>query len=220
MFGSVLNGSINLGSFLLCMGTALALGVLTAIVFSVRTKFTSSLKISIAILPAVVTVIIMLVNGNIGAGLGVAGTFSLCRFRSTPGSAKEISGLFVAVAIGLICGMGYLGTAVVFFVIMAAAVLILTMVHFGEVGAAVRKLKIVVPENVDYDEIFDDLFEKYTRYHEIERVRTTNMGTLFELTYDVVMKDKNKSKEFLDELRCRNSNLNISFGREIDSGMM
>lgn len=220
MFGSVLNGSINIGSFLICIATALILGICTSLVFSIRTKFTNSLKISIAVLPAIVTVIIMLVNGNIGAGLGVAGTFSLCRFRSSPGSAKELTGVFVAVAIGLICGMGYIGTAILFFVIIALAILLLTAVHFGEVGASVRKLKIVIPENLDYDSIFDDLFEKYTSYHELETVRTTNMGTLFELTYEVVMKDRDKSKEFLDELRCRNGNLNIIFGRELSSGLM
>ena len=135
------------------------------------------------------------------------------------GSAREITGLFFAVSLGLACGMGYVALAVVFFVMFSAALLLLTAVHFGESGGA-RQLKITIPENLEYEGLFDDLFEKYTMSHELVRVRTTNMGTLYELTYNINLKDRNISKKFVDELRCRNGNLNIICGRENDRDMM
>ena len=162
----------------------------------------------------------MMVNGNIGAGLAVAGTFALVRFRSVPGTAKEITGLFFSVAIGLACGMGYVALAALFFVVMAAFSLLLTRAHFGEAGTANRTLKITIPENLDYDGLFDDLFEEYTCRHELVRVRTTNMGTLYELTYSVGLRTADVSKRFLDDIRCRNGNLNVICGRETDRDMM
>lgn len=207
-------------SFIICVAAALVLGVLTSFVFSIRSKHTSSWKYSIALLPAIVAVVIMMVNGNIGVGLAVAGTFALVRFRSMPGSAKEVTGLFFAVALGLICGTGYIGIACVFFVIIAIAVLVFAALKFGEADASLRNLKIVIPEDLDYDTVFDDLFEKYTRRHELVHVKTTNVGTMYELTYEVILKDPDNSKQFIDELRCRNGNLNISYGRERELGTM
>lgn len=220
MISSVIGNSMTMGAFLLCVGAALVLGVLTALVFSIKSKHTASWKYSIALLPAIVAVVIMMVNGNIGVGLAVAGTFALVRFRSLPGSAKEVTGLFFAVALGLICGTGYIGFAFLFFAIITVAVLVLSAMKFGEADASVRVLKIVIPEDLDYDTVFDDLFEKYARRHELVRVRTTNLGTMFELTYEVILTDPKNSKQFIDELRCRNGNLNIIFGREQDLGTM
>ncbi len=219
MFDTVISMPMTVWQFVLCVVTALVLGVLASLVFSVRRQQTNSLAASIALLPAVVTVVIMMVNGNIGAGLAVAGTFALVRFRSAPGSARDITGLFFAVAIGLSCGMGYLAMAAVFFVIFSAAVLLLTYTGFGENRAA-RQLKITIPENLDYDGLFDDILEKYTSGYELIRVRTTNMGTLFELTYTVILKEKSISKQFIDELRCRNGNLNIICSREVEKDML
>ena len=219
MFDTVISMPMSVWQFVLCVMTALVLGVLASLVFSVRRQQTNSLAASIALLPAVVTVVIMMVNGNIGAGLAVAGTFALVRFRSAPGSARDITGLFFAVAIGLSCGMGYLAMAAVFFVIFSAAVLLLTYTGFGENRAA-RQLKITIPENLDYDGLFDDILEKYTSGYELIRVRTTNMGTLFELTYTVILKEKSISKQFIDELRCRNGNLNIICSREVEKDML
>ena len=207
-------------SFVICVAAALVLGVLTSFVFSIRSKHTSSWKYSIALLPAIVAVVIMMVNGNIGVGLAVAGTFALVRFRSMPGSAKEVTGLFFAVALGLICGTGYIGIACVFFVIISIAVLVFAVLKFGEADASLRNLKIVIPEDLDYDTVFDDLFEKYTRRHELVHVKTTNVGTMYELTYEVILKKPENSKQFIDELRCRNGNLNISYGRERELGTM
>ena len=211
---SVINGVVTLPSFLICVLAALALGLLTALVFTAYSYHTGSLAISLALLPPVVAVVIMLVNGNVGAGLAVAGTFALVRFRSVPGSAREITGLFMSVALGLACGMGYVGLAALFFLVMAAAVLILGRLRFGEGSRANRQLKITIPENLDYETLFDDLFEKYTLSHELVRVKTSNMGTLYELCYDVRLKDAGISKAFLDEIRCRNGNLTVICGRE------
>jgi uncharacterized membrane protein YhiD involved in acid resistance len=201
---------------LICLFSAIALGVLTALVFTYKTKHTSSLAMSLAIMPAAVALVIMMVNGNIGAGVAVAGAFTLVRFRSVPGTAKEVAGLFVAMAIGLACGMGYVAVAGVFFVVMAVFVLVLSTVQFGEDKGSSKQLKITIPENLDYDGLFDDLFEKYTKSSELQRIKTTNMGTLYELTYDVTLNNDGDTKAFLDELRCRNGNLNIVLGRVAD----
>lgn len=219
MFRSVITAPMSIGQFLACLFTALVLGVLASVVFSLKKHHTNSLAISIALLPAVVTVVIMMVNGNVGAGLAVAGTFALVRFRSQPGSAREITGLFFAVAIGLACGMGYILLAVIFFAVFSAAVLVLTFTGFGENGAA-RQLKITIPENLDFDGLFDDILEKYTTSYELNRVRTTNMGTLFELTYTVILKEKSISKAFIDEIRTRNGNLNVICSREVDKDLL
>lgn len=220
MLNSIIPAAMTLPAFLICLLAAIVLGVLTALVFSAGSFHTSSWAQSLALLPPIVTIVIMMVNGNIGAGLAVAGTFALVRFRSVPGTAREITGLFLAVAIGLICGMGYVGFAVIFFLVMALFALLLNRLHFGEAGSAQRRLKITIPENLEYEGLFDDLFEKYTNSHELVRVRTTNMGTLYELTYSISLKEPEVSKAFIDEIRCRNGNLNIICGKESDRDMM
>ena len=212
MLNSVITESITLQSFLICIFSSLALGVLTALVFTAHGHHTGSLTLSLAI--------IMLVNGNIGAGLAVAGTFALVRFRSVPGSAKEITGLFFSVALGLACGMGYVAIAGLFFVIISLFLLLLERFRFGQNSPAERQLKITIPENLDYDGLFDDLLNEYTLEHELIRVRTTNMGTLYELTYNIRLRGKDISKDFIDALRCRNGNLTVSCGREADRDMM
>ena len=216
MFNSVIPNAMTLSAFLMCIFAALVLGVLTALVFSFRNRHSGSLILSLAVLPPIVTLVIMMVNGNIGAGLAVAGTFSLVRFRSAPGTAREICGLFMSTAIGITCGMGFIGIAAVFFLVMAVFLVILSLARFGETAASSRQLKITIPENLDYDGLFDDIFEKYTSRHELVRVKTTNMGTLYELTYRINLKTPDVSKQFIDDIRCRNGNLNIICGRESD----
>ena len=220
MLNSILTAEMTLSQFLICELTAMALGFGMSLIFLIRDRHTGAFSQSLALLPGVVTLVIMLVNGNIGAGLAVAGTFALVRFRSAPGSAKEITGLFMSVAIGLACGMGYVGVALIFFVLMSLYVLGLGAVRFGEEGEKHRHLKITVPENTDYESLFADLLEKYTSFHELNKVRTTNMGTLYELQYRVVLKDPRQIREMIDEIRCRNGNLNIVCSREADREMM
>lgn len=213
MLEPIIQTQITAQVFAICTAVSLALGLGTALLCMYKSRYTQSFIITLAMLPAVVQVVIMLVNGNIGAGVAVAGTFSLVRFRSAPGTAREIGMIFLAMAIGLATGMGYVALAVFFFLVMAVFVLALTALHFGGGDEHERELKITIPENLDYDGLFDDLFEKYTRSARLERVKTTNMGTLYELHYRVVLKTGRIPKEFLDELRCRNGNLNIVCGR-------
>ena len=220
MFNCVIPAVMTVSAFLLCLLSALVLGVLTALVFSFRSEHSGNLPFALVLVPPIVTLVIMMVNGNIGAGLGVAGAFSLIRFRSAPGTARELSGLFTGTAIGLACGMGYVGIAALFFLIVAAAVLVLTMIQFGEKSRSYRNLRITIPENLDYDGLFDDIFEKYTTDHVLQKVKTTNMGTLYELSYHIHIKGSDVSKDFIDELRCRNGNLNIICGRESDKDML
>lgn len=211
---------MTLNAFLICEFAALILGLLNAFLFSFRSRSSRSYALTMAILPPVVTIVIMLVNGNIGAGLGVAGAFALVRFRSFPGTAKEIAGLFLSVAIGLACGMGFVGIAAIFFAIMAALILALTLLRFGESSATYRLLKITIPETLDYDGLFDDLFEKYTSQHELIYVKTTNMGTLYELCYEIHLRSVNSIKPFIDDIRCRNGNLNVMCSKESNKEMM
>lgn len=214
MLNSILGTELTLTSFLICTGVSLLLGVGTALVAGYRSRSTQSLAITLAILPAVVQAVIMLVNGSIGAGIAVAGAFSLVRFRSAPGTAREIAAIFLAMAIGLATGMGYVGLAVLLFLILAGAMLALTVLRFGQKEDAGRILKITIPEDLDYDGLFDDLFERYTTAHTLEKVKTTNMGTLYELRYRITLRQEPIPKVFLDELRCRNGNLNITCCRE------
>lgn len=214
MLNSILGTELTLTSFLICTGVSLLLGVGTALVAGYRSRSTQSLAVTLAILPAVVQAVIMLVNGSIGAGIAVAGAFSLVRFRSAPGTAREIAAIFLAMAIGLATGMGYVGLAVLLFLVLAGAMLALTALRFGQKEDAGRILKITIPEDLDYDGPFDDLFERYTTAHTLEKVKTTNMGTLYELRYRITLRQEPVPKVFLDELRCRNGNLNITCCRE------
>lgn len=209
MLNNMLPAPMTIGSLLLCLGAAILFGVLTALVFAFRHHQSTSFTLTLALLPMAVCIVIMMVNGNIGAGVAVAGAFTLVRFRSIPGTAREISAIFVDMALGLVLGLGYVGIAAIFFVISSVLTLLLTVSNFGGSSRIEKQLKITIPENFDYNELFDDVFEKFTVKTELEQIRTTNMGTLFELTYRVVLPEKKIPKEFLDELRARNGNLNI-----------
>ncbi|MBQ9721450.1 MAG: DUF4956 domain-containing protein [Oscillospiraceae bacterium] len=217
MLNSVITGTeITATAFFLCTAVSLILGLGAAALSMYKNKYSQSFVLTLAMLPAIVQLIIMLVNGNIGVGVAVAGTFGLVRFRSANGTAKEIGSIFLVMAIGLATGMGYLALAAVFFAIMAVFTLILTTLNFGAGAAGERELRVTIPENLDYDGLFDDLFQKYTRSSELERVKTTNMGTLYELSYKIVLKNAYSTKAFLDELRERNGNLTIVCGKPVE----
>lgn len=207
---------IGLTDFLLCVGCALVIGILLAFAYMYRARYTKSFVTTLALLPAVVCVVIMMVNGNVGTGVAVAGAFSLVRFRSVPGTAKEISMLFVAMGAGLIAGMGYLGYGLVFALLMAAAVAIYTRLDLGAAknAAAYKTLNITIPEDLDYTGVFEQILDAYADSYQLVRVKTTNMGSMFRLTYDLVLKDPTKEKEMIDQLRCRNGNLEITVSRQ------
>lgn len=215
MLNSIIETDLTLSSFLICTAVSLALGIGLALVSRFYARTTQSFAVTLAILPVVVQVVIMLVNGNIGAGVAVAGAFSLVRFRSAPGTAREIGVLFLGMAIGLATGMGYVTLAALTFVIVSAALLALTALHFGQHDSGERILKITIPEDLDYEGLFDDLLAQYTTSHSLVKVKTTNMGTLYELEYRITLRSEDVPKAFLDALRCRNGNLNIVCGREI-----
>ena len=217
MLNSIINGTeITALSFLLCTAVSLVLGVLLAGLSMYDNKPTQSFVVTLAVTPAIVQIIIMLVNGNIGTGLAVAGAFGLVRYRSASASGREISLIFLSMALGLAIGMGYVVLAVIFFVIIAVFILLLEKFHFGGQNEKVRILKITISESLDYDGLFDDIFAEYTTLAELEHVKTSNMGTLYERDYKVILKDDHKTKPFMDDLRCRNGNLNISCGRPVE----
>ena len=212
LFDSDLVSVISVTDFLLCLGCALVLGLVMAFVYMYRTRYTKSFVVTLALLPAVVCVVIMLVNGNVGTGVAVAGAFSLVRFRSVPGTAKEICTLFLAMGAGLIAGMGYLGYAVLFTVVLCAVFLLYNSIDLGSKrnAASYKIITVTIPEDLDYTGVFDDIFETYTVSHELSHVKTTNMGSMLRLTYRVTLRDPKKEKEMIDMLRCRNGNLEIS----------
>ena len=212
LLNNIFSGSLTLENYLLSLLLSLALGFLIALVFMYRNRTSRSMVTTLVLLPAAVQTVILLVNGNLGIGIAVAGAFSLVRFRSIPGSAREIAALFIAMTVGLAAGTGYLLAAVLFAILMSLAMLLLAKLRFGEPKEGIRELKITVPEGLDYETIFDDLLGKYTKDNELTRVRTTNMGSLFELTYRVTMAS-NSTRDFLDNLRTRNGNLNITLSR-------
>ena len=216
LFDSDLTTVISVSNFLLCIGTALVLGLVIALTYAFRTRYTKSFMVTLSLLPAVVCVVIMLVNGNVGAGVAVAGAFSLVRFRSVPGTAKDICVLFLAMATGLITGMGYLGFAALFTLVMCAVFFVYNFLDMGSTknAAVYRVLNITIPEDLDYTGIFDDIFDTYTASCELIRVKTTNMGSMFRLTYNIALRDPAKEKELIDKIRCRNGNLEISISTQ------
>lgn len=214
IFQSVLSeqstASFSEGAFFTCLLCSIIFGLIIALVYSFKNSSSKSFVMTLALLPSIIQVVIMLVNGSIGAGIAVMGAFNLVRFRSVPGSAKEICSIFLAMAVGLATGMGYLVLAGIFVVIICAMQLVFTLTRFGEKHSSKKELRITIPENLDYTDVFDEVFKKYTKSNELIEVKTTNMGSLYKLRYYIVLKDQKQEKQFIDDLRCRNGNLEIS----------
>ena len=216
LFDTDMTRVILISDVRLCIGCSLLIGLILAFGYMYRSRFTKSFIATLALLPAVVCVVIMMVNGNVGAGVAVAGAFSLVRFRSVPGTAREITMLFLAMGAGLMTGMGYLGYALLFTVIMCALSVLYSHLDLGaqKSAAAYKTMNITIPEDLDYTDVFDDILQTYTVSHELIRVKTTDMGSMFRLTYQLVLRDSAKEKEMIDQLRCRNGNLEISISRQ------
>jgi len=210
--GIMTAGSLSLTSFLISLFSALVLGGAIAAVYGYKSKHSAGFLMTLALLPAIVAVIIMMVNGSLGASVAVAGAFSLVRFRSNPGTAREICAVFLAMSVGLACGIGYPAFAALFAAIISIATLVYE--HFGIMekrrAELDKTLHITVPEDLEYADVFTDLFDKYTTESRLKSVKTTNLGSLNKLNYLITMKEAGKEKEFIDELRCRNGNLEIS----------
>lgn len=217
LFNSIYSTSVNTsttsGNFIWALLTAILLGFVTALLYQYKTIYTKAFVITLAMLPAVVASVIFLVNGNLGTGVAVAGAFSLVRFRSAPGGAKEIYAIFLAMAIGLATGMGYIGFAILFTVIMAIVGLAYEHFNFGKMKNASRQLMITIPETLDYEDVFDDIFEYALAQADLLSVRTSDMGSLFRLKYQIQLNGQVSEKQLFDMLRERNGNLEISISR-------
>ena len=216
LFDTDLTAVISVTDFLLCLGASLVIGILMAFAYMYRTRYTKSFVVTLALLPAVVCVVIMMVNGNVGTGVAVAGAFSLVRFRSVPGTAKEICTLFLAMGAGLIAGMGYLSFALLFTAVMCIMFVLYNRLDFGtkKNAATFKTFTITIPEDLDYSGIFDDIFSEFTTSHDLVRVKSTNMGSMFKLTYNVMLRDITREKEMIDKIRCRNGNLEIAVSKQ------
>ena len=207
---------VGVVDFILCITTSLLLGLILAFAYMYRSEYTKSFLVTLALLPATVCVVIMMVNGNIGAGVAVAGAFSLVRFRSAPGSAKEILAIFLAMGAGLVAGMGYLAYAALFTLLMSAVFFFYNILARRTVKAELlnKTLKVTIPEDLDYTGVFDDIFAQYTTKSELVKVKSTNMGSMFRLTYNIVLREPSMEKQMLDRIRERNGNLEIMISRQ------
>lgn len=203
------NGSFDNITTFISIGISILLGIIIALVHIKTTKYTKNFIITLTILPVLVQLVIMLVNGNLGTSVAILGAFSLVRFRSIPGNSREIISVFFAMVVGLAIGTGYVVLASIFTIIICILLIILSKTPFGEVNKLERKLKILIPENLNYIEIFDDVFDKYTKKHQLIKVKTVNMGSIYEIDYQIVLKKGISEKEFIDELRIKNGNLKI-----------
>ena len=218
MFESIFNTvsadpSFSAGSLILSLGTALALGLLISVVYMKTHKTrtpTQSFSLTLVMLPAIITIIIMLVGNSVARAFSLAGAFSIIRFRSAPGDPKDITYVLFSMAVGLSCGMGFPFYGVLTAVILCGVMILLETLKFGKGKSEQKLLKITIPENLDYSNAFDDVLQKYTSSYIRKKVRTTDLGSLFELQYAVSMENGMSEKAFIDELRCRNGNLNIT----------
>lgn len=214
LFESVLSNGITAESYFMCLGAALLCGVISAFSASVKAHPTKSFVISLVLLPMIVETVIIMVNGNIGTGVAVMGAFSLVRFRSVPGKAKDIAAIFMAMTSGLACAAGYIGIAVIFTLVICAVMVALSFLPLG--GEKTMDLHITIPESLRFANEFEDLFREYTKKHRLVRAKTSNMGSLFVLYYKIELKDGGKMQEFIDKLRCRNGNLEISLAEAVE----
>ncbi len=214
MFNSIINGTLSLSSVSICIISAIILGMIISFVYMKTTKYSKNFAITIVMLPLLVGVVMMMVNGNLGTSIAILGAFGLVRFRSIPGTSKEIATVFWTMAVGLAIGMGQIFFAGLITAIIAILVFILSYTKFGESDNKPRILNVAIPEDLDYDEVFDEIFNKYTKKYELIKVNTADLGSIYELRYEVVMNNNVKEKDFIDELRVRNGNLKISMHRQ------
>lgn len=207
--------SLSIAEVLICVLTSLSSGLIISLAYMLSGKHTKSFAITLVILPILVQVVIMIVNGNLGTGVAVLGAFSLIRFRSVAGNAKDICTIFFAMVVGLAIGAGYATFAIAVTIVVAVLFVVLSRNKFGNIKSEEREIKITIPEDLDYTNVFDDIFQKYTQKYELIKVKTTNLGSMYKLTYNFTFKNNKYEKQFIDDLRCRNGNLDIVCGREL-----
>ena len=208
MLNTILTTPVTFTQLLVVLLSALVMGLLTAFVFSYKNPLSASLCITLSVLPIAMSMVALVINGNLGIAVAVAGGFTLVRFRSIAGTGREISAVFTVMTLGVICGLGYIGMAALFFVVIAALVLVLTTLHFGE-RPNEKLLRVTIPEDYDYTGLFDDIFKQYGITASVEKIKTTNMGSLIDVTYKVVFPGQMLPKDALDAIRTRNGNLSV-----------
>lgn len=211
MFNSVIgSGGLNITSMSIIVISAIILGLIIAYVHMITSKYSKNYVVTLAILPILVSTVMIMVNGNLGTGVAIAGAFSLVRFRSLPGNSREIISVFWAMAIGIAVGMGQVIFASIITIVVGLLILIFYKTRFGDEKYSNKILDIIIPENLDYDKVFDEVFNKYVDNYELLKIKTTNLGSLYELKYEIMLKSGANIKEFIDDLRVRNGNLKIS----------
>lgn len=198
--------------FFMCTLASLVLGLLCALIYMFKHNYSKNFVVTLALLPVIVQMVITLVNGNLGAGVAVMGVFNLVRFRSIAGTAKDIGSVFLAMAIGLATGMGYIGVAAILTAVVGIFNVLYVATPFGTSRQSAKSLKITVPEDMQFEGMFDEVLEGYTSSYDLMNVQTTNMGSLYQIEYNVFMKEPGHEKAMIDELRCLNGNLKISLG--------
>lgn len=213
IFGSIFGDTLTLGTFLLAVLAAGLMGLVLAFTFMYRNTHSRSFISALILIPVIETVVIMLVNDNMGVGISVAGSFALIRFRSVKGTAAELATVFMAMTIGIICGTGYVALGAVFTLLVCIMMLVLAFTGFGDASDRKKYLKITIPESLNYDEAFTDILNRYASSWSLEEVRTLTLGSLFRLEYSLTLKDHNEMKKMIDELRTRNGNLEIVCAR-------
>lgn len=214
------SSSVELWAILVCTLVSIILGVIVAYTHKKTSKYSKNFLITLAILPVLVQTVMIMVNGNLGTSVAIVGAFSLVRFRSIPGTSKEILSVFFAMAIGLATGMGHVFFACIMTILVSLAIILFNKAKFFDLNPNTKMLKIVIPENLDYTNMFDDIFDKFVKDKKLEKVQMTNMGSLFELSYRITFKNDINEKEFIDELRVRNGNLKIILSHELDGTEM
>lgn len=218
MLNSIINSTgVSFSDFLVCSGVSIILGLIISIVYKYTSKYSKNFLISLVVLPVLVQTIIFMTSGSLGTSIAIVGTFSLVKFRSLPGTSKEIMSILFAMTIGLATGVGQLLFAIIVTIIVSLLIVILSKSKYGDIGNNQKILKIVIPEDMDYQNVFDEIFNKYLNNVRLDSVKTINMGSLFELSYVVNEKNNINEKEFIDELRVRNGNLKIILSRELDT---
>lgn len=210
-FFDTISSPMDTKAYLICTAVSLMCGLIVALASSYKGKISKSFLSCLVLLPFAVQTVIIMVNGSIGTGIAVAGAFSLVRFRSVPGKAKDIVSIFIAMTAGITCSAGYIWVALMFTVISSACMIAVMSIKIQ--GEYESELKITIPENLNFTGVFDDIFSKYTKRVRLKNVKTANMGSLYKLTYIIEMRNEDEIKDFIDELRCRNGNLEICIVR-------
>jgi len=208
--------NVELSSILICSIVSIALGFVIAFTHMKTSKYSKNFLITLVVLPVLVQVVMMMVNGNLGTSVAIAGAFSLVRFRSIPGTSKEILSVFFAMTVGIITGVGHVFFASIITIIVCLVIFLLSAISLFDSDQKERILKVTVPENLDYTSMFNEIFEKYTKSAVLDQVKTTNMGSLFDLSYRIVLNQEINEKEFIDEIRIKNGNLKVILSHPID----